>query len=69
MRIRVKKNFGVYKEGQEFDWGDGMARLLLARGLIERVPPAAPTSPVVEEAAEQPKVELAIESHRRRPRK
>lgn len=66
MKIRVKKNFGVYKEGQEFDWADGMARLLLARGLIERVPDAV--KPVVEEAAEQPKVERAVEQHRRRPR-
>jgi hypothetical protein len=37
MRVRVVKPFGGYKAGREFDWGDGMARVLIARGLVERV--------------------------------
>jgi hypothetical protein len=72
MRIRVVRNFGVYKEGQEFDWSDGMARLLVARGMIEPIPAAAtpaPKPPVVEEAAAQPDVERAVDRHTRRPRK
>ena len=68
MRIRVKKNFSVYKQGQEFDWSDGMARLLLARGLIEQIPDA-PKTPEVEEATTQPVVERAVERHTKRPRK
>ena len=72
MRIRVVRNFGVYKEGQEFDWSDGMARLLVARGMIEPIPEPVqpmPKPPVVEEAAGQPDVERAVERHTRRPRK
>lgn len=72
MRIRVVRNFGVYKEGQEFDWSDGMARLLVARGMIEPIPePAKPATqpPVVEEAARQPEVERAVDRQTRRPRK
>ena len=72
MRIRVVRNFGVYKEGQVFDWADGMARLLVARGMIEPLPEPAqpmPRPPVVEEAAAQPDVERAVERHIRRPRK
>lgn len=72
MRIRVVRNFGVYKEGQVFDWADGMARLLVARGMIEPIPEPAQPMPrpaVVEEAAAQPDVERAVERHTRRPRK
>lgn len=72
MRIRVVRNFGVYKEGQEFDWSDGMARLLVARGMIEPIPEPAkpmPKPPVVEEAARQPEVERAVDRQTRRPRK
>jgi len=76
MRIRVVRNFGVYKEGQVFDWADGMARLLVARGMIEPIPEPAPEPaqpppkpPVVEEAAAQPDVERAVDRHTRRPRK
>ena len=34
MRIRIVKPFAGYKEGQEFEWGDGMARIYVARGLV-----------------------------------
>jgi hypothetical protein len=37
VRVRIVKAFGGYKVGQEFDWGDGMARVLVARGLVRAV--------------------------------
>ncbi len=37
MRVKIVKEFGGYKVGQEFDWGDGMARVLLARGLVREI--------------------------------
>jgi hypothetical protein len=37
VRVKIVKEFGGYKVGQEFDWGDGMARVLLARGLVRQV--------------------------------
>lgn len=35
MKIRVLRAFSAYRPGQIFDWADGMARLLIGRGLIE----------------------------------
>jgi hypothetical protein len=37
VRIKIVKEFGGYRVGQQFDWGDGMARVLLARGLVQMV--------------------------------
>lgn len=37
MKIRIAKAFNGYKVGQEFDWGDGMARVMIARGLVTQV--------------------------------
>jgi hypothetical protein len=37
MKIRVVKAFNGYRVGQVFDWGDGMARIFIARGMIEPV--------------------------------
>lgn len=37
MKVRVLKNFDGYRQGQVFDWGDGMARVLISRGVIEEV--------------------------------
>ena len=34
MRVRIAKAFNGYKVGQVFDWGDGMARVMVARGLV-----------------------------------
>jgi len=69
MRIRVVKNFGIYKAGQEFDWSDGMARVLAARGLIEPVDETKkPEPPQVEEADDEPQVEQAIQHTRRKRR-
>ena len=35
MKIRVTKAFNGYRIGQVFDWGDGMARVMIARGMVE----------------------------------
>jgi hypothetical protein len=68
MRIRIVRNFANYKAGQEFDWAEGMARVMVARGLIEKI--AEPEPPAVEEAVQpQPRLERAIEPHRRKPKK
>ena len=37
MKIRVLKGFNGYRVGQVFNWGDGMARVFIARGLVEAV--------------------------------
>jgi hypothetical protein len=60
MKVRVVQAFQAYKRGQEFDWPDGMARIFVARGLVE---------PVVEDetATVEPEVEHA--SVDRKPRK
>lgn len=67
MKIRILKNFSTYKAGQEFDWAEGMARVMVARGLIE---PVVPHPVEVEEAVQpSPRLERAIEPHRRKPKK
>jgi hypothetical protein len=63
MKIRVIQAFQAYKRGQEFDWPDGMARIFVARGLVE---------PVAEDetATVEPEVEHAsIDSKPRKRRK
>ena len=52
MKIRILRSFGAYKEGQEFDWGDGAARLLIGRGLVEKVEERVEAA-VLEERAER----------------
>jgi hypothetical protein len=38
MKVRVLKTFRGYKKGQVFDnWADGMARIFVARGVVEEV--------------------------------
>ncbi len=49
MKIRITKSFGGYRIGQVFDWGDGMARIYIARGMAERAVEAA----AVEERTEK----------------
>jgi len=34
MKIRIAKGFNGYRVGQVFDWGDGMARVMVARGKV-----------------------------------
>jgi hypothetical protein len=53
MKIRILKSFSGYRAGQEFDWGDGMARIYIARGMAERVEERVVETAAVEERAEQ----------------
>lgn len=55
MKVRVIKSFGGYKAGQVFDWGDGMARILVGRGVVEEV-----REQPVETAAVERRVERAV---------
>lgn len=52
VKVRIRRSFGQYKQGQEFDWGDGVARIYLARGLVEAVETAA-----VEQCTERATIE------------
>lgn len=53
MRIRIVKPFAGYREGQEFEWGDGAARIYLARGLVEEVFDRQTETATVERRSEQ----------------
>ena len=57
MKIRIAKAFNGYKVGQVFDWGDGMARVMVARGLVVPVD----DKPAVERAVIDRTVERAVE--------
>ena len=56
MRVRIAKAFSGYKVGQVFDWGDGMARVMVARGLV--VP--ADEKPVERAVAPTEDIERAV---------
>lgn len=56
MKIRIAKAFNGYKIGQVFDWGDGMARVMIARGLVTTVDEERP----VERATVEREVERAV---------
>lgn len=56
MKIRIAKAFNGYKIGQQFDWGDGMARVMIARGLV--IP--ADDQSQVERATVEREVERAV---------
>lgn len=53
MKIRVLKNFNGYKPGQVFEWADGMARIMVARGMIEPVREEAVEVAVLEQRTER----------------
>lgn len=53
MKVKILKPFGGYKVGQEFDWGDGMARVLVARGLVRQVEDRDVEAAAVERQAER----------------
>lgn len=53
VKIKIVKEFGGYRVGQEFDWGDGMARVFLARGLVCRVEDRDEETAAVELRAEK----------------
>lgn len=54
MKVKIVRPFGGYKVGQEFEWGDGMARVFIARGLARQVED-------IEVAAVEDKVERAVQ--------
>jgi len=56
VRVRIAKAFNGYKVGQVFDWGDGMARVMVARGLV--VP--ADEKPVERAVAPTENIERAV---------
>jgi hypothetical protein len=53
MKIRIVKPFSGYRAGQEFDWGDGAARIYIARGLAEEVVERRLETATVENRSEQ----------------
>lgn len=55
MKVRVLKGFNGYRPGQVFDWADGMARILVARGMAEQI-----AEQPVERAMNEPRVERAV---------
>lgn len=55
MKVRIKKAFAGYRVGQEFDWGDGMARIYLGRGMVEQVTGSAAEPVTARPATEEPK--------------
>ena len=57
MRIRVLRSFGGYKEGQEFDWGDGIARIYASRGLVAPVEQRVEAA-VMEQRAERATIDM-----------
>ena len=53
MKIRILKPFAGYRVGQEFDWGDGAARIYIARGLAEQIDEQRLEAAAVEERSER----------------
>ena len=64
MKVRVLQAFQGYKRGQVFDWPDGMARIFVARRMVEEV-----AEERTEAAAIEPEVERAVADSRPRRRK
>lgn len=60
MKIRVLKGFSGYKPGQEFDWADGMCRILVARGMVEPVREDAVEHATVEERSERAVLQQSV---------
>lgn len=55
MKVRIKKSFAGYRIGQEFEWGDGMARIYLGRGMVEEVTGSAAEPVTPRPNTEEPK--------------
>ena len=53
MKIRILKPFAGYRAGQEFDWGDGAARIYIARGLVKQIDERRLETAAVEERSER----------------
>lgn len=60
MRIRILKSFSGYRPGQEFEWGDGMARIYIARGMAQEIKQAAVEAAAVEQRAERAVVQQNV---------
>jgi hypothetical protein len=57
VKIRVVRAFNGYRIGQVFEWGDGMARIFIARGFIEPAEAKPVERAVVEEEVERAVIE------------
>ena len=66
MKIRILKSFNGYRVGQVFDWGDGMARVMIARGMIEEVKEDPVERAVVAQDVEQAVVKPAVKRRKRK---
>ena len=66
MKIRIMQAFQGYKRGQEFDWPDGMARVFVARGLVEEVGGGQPEAASLE--ADSEKASLSHRPRKKRTR-
>ena len=60
MKIRVMKSFSGYRPGQEFDWSDGMARIYVARGMVQEIKESPVETAAVEYRAERAAVQQAV---------
>jgi hypothetical protein len=60
MKIRIVKPFAGYRAGQEFDWGDGAARIYIARGLAEQLEDREVEVAAVDDRVERASVQHAV---------
>ena len=67
MRVRVLKTFRGYKKGQDFNnWADGMARIFIARGVVEELPNERAVERVEEAVVEERAERAAITSRKKK---
>lgn len=67
MRVRVLKTFRGYKKGQIFNnWADGMARIFIARGVVEELPNERAVERVEEAVVEERAERAAITSRKKK---
>lgn len=67
MKVRVLKTFRGYKKGQVFDnWADGMARIFIARGMVEELPNERAVEHVETAAVEERSEQAVITSRKKR---
>lgn len=60
VKIRIIKGFSGYKPGQVFEWGDGMSRIYIARGMVEEVRESPVERAVGHQAVERATVEAPV---------
>lgn len=66
MKVRFKMGWRGYREGQCLDFDDGVANVLLARGIVEVQQAPAPA---VQTMVPPPAVEVAVTTRDQRPRR